>query len=147
MKHILIILAILFLSTFLISCEKKNGQGTKRNEDGSTYVERFKEEKENGQGTYNNPNGSKYIGEHKDDQPNGQGTMSYPDGEKCEGEWVNGGFRSGKCYDKDGSIQYNYVNGEGIKKWSSLKLINKPSEITTHHPPLLISSIFSCDWR
>ena len=72
----------------------------------------FKDGKENGQGTYNNPNGSKYIGEHKDDQPNGQGTMTYPDGEKCEGEWVNGGFRNGKCYDKDGTIQYNYVNGK-----------------------------------
>ena len=76
----------------------------------------FKEGKENVQGTYNNPNGSKYIGEHKDDKPNGQGTMTYPDGEKCEGEWVNGGFRNGTCYDKNGTIQYNYENGEGIKQ-------------------------------
>ena len=113
MKHLLIILiSFLLLSTILTSCEKKNSQGTQRNEDGSTYVGGFKDGKENGQGTYNNPNGSKYIGEHKDDQPNGQGTMTYPDGEKCEGEWVNGGFWNGKCYDKDGTIQYNYVNGK-----------------------------------
>ena len=116
MKHLLIIFSILLLSPFLTYCEKKNGQGTQRNENNSTYVGGSKEEKESGQGTYNNPNGSKYIGEHKDDQPNGQGTMSYPDGEKCEGEWVNGGFRNGKCYDKDGTIQYNYVNGEAIKQ-------------------------------
>ena len=119
MKHLLIILSILLLHTVLASCEKKNGQGTKRNEDGSTYLRVFKEVKENGQGTYNNPNGSKYIGEHKDDRPNGQGSMTYPDGEKCEGEWLNGGFRNGKCYDKDGAIQYSYVNGEGIKKSNS----------------------------
>ena len=37
--------------------------------------------------------------------------MTYPGGEKCEGEWVKGGFRNGKCYDKDGTIQYNYING------------------------------------
>ena len=50
----------------------------------------------------------------------GQGTMSYPDGEKCEGEWINGGFRNGKCYNKNGTIQYNFVNGEGIKQYPPL---------------------------
>ena len=115
MKHLIILISILLLSTFLTSCEKENSQVTQRNEDGSTYVGGFKEGIENGQGTYNNPNGSKYIGKHKDDQPNGQGTMTYPDGEKCEGEWLNGGFRNGKCYDKDGTIQYNYVNGKMIR--------------------------------
>ena len=114
MKNLLII-SILLLYTFLTSCEKKNGQGIQRNEDGSTYVGAFKEGKENGQGTYNNPNGSKYIGEYKDSKPNGQGTMTYPDGEKCEGEWVSGGFWNGKCYDKDGTIQYNYVKGKIIR--------------------------------
>ena len=85
MKHSLIILiSFLLLPTILTSCEKKNSQGTQRNEDGSTYVGGFKDGKENGQGTYNNPNGSKYIGEHKDDQPNGQGTMTYPDGESVK---------------------------------------------------------------
>ena len=115
MKHLLIILSILLLSTFLTSCDKNNSQGTQRNEDSSTYVDSFKEVKRNDQGAYNNPNGSKYIGEHKGDQPNGQGTMTYPDGEKCEGEWLNGGSRSGNCYDKDGTIQYNYVNGKLTK--------------------------------
>ena len=115
MKHLLIILSILIIYTILASCDKKNDQGNKRNEDGSIFVSGFKEGKENGQGTYNNPNGSKYVGGHKDDQPNGQGIMTYPDGERCEGEWVNGGFQNGKCYDKDGTIQYSYVNGEGLQ--------------------------------
>ena len=116
MKNLIILISFLLLSTFLTSCEKKNGQGTQKNEDVSTYVMGFNDGKEDGQGTYNNPNGSKYIGEHKDDQPNGQGTMTYPDGEKCVGEWVVGGFRNGKCYDKDGTIQYNYVNGKRIEQ-------------------------------
>ena len=116
MKNLIILISFLLLSTFLTSCEKKHGQGTQRNEDVSTYVMGFNDGKEDGQGTYNNPNGSKYIGEHKDDQPNGQGTMYYPDGEKCVGEWVVGGFRNGKCYDKDGTIQYNYVNGKRIEQ-------------------------------
>ena len=111
-RHILIILiSILLLSSFVTSCEHNNGKGTQKNEDSSTYVGGFKEGKENAQGTFNNPNGSKYIGEHENDQPNGQGTMTYPGGEKCEGEWVKGGFRNGKCYDKDGTIQYIYING------------------------------------
>ena len=109
------LIAFLLLATLLTSCEKHIGQGTQRNEDGSTNVTVFAEEKENGQGTYNNPNGSRYIGEHKDDQPNGQGTMTYPDGEKCQGEWANGGFRNGKCYANDGTIKYNYVDGKMIR--------------------------------
>ena len=110
MKHLLILLSFLLLSSLLTSCEK-NGQGTQRDEDGLTYVGEFKDGEENGQGTFNHPNGSKYIGEHKADQPNGQGTMTYPNGEKCVGEWVIGGFRNGKCYYKNGTVQYKYVNG------------------------------------
>ena len=115
MKHLLILISILVLSSFVTSCENNNGQGIKKNEDDSIYEGEFKDGKENNQGTFNNPNGSKYIGEHNNNQPNGQGTMTYPGGQKCEGEWVKGGFRNGKCYDKHGTIQYNYVNGKIIK--------------------------------
>ena len=95
---------------------EQNGQGTFTWSDGTKYVGGWKDRMMNGQGTYTHPNGSKYIGEHKDDQPNGQGTMIYPDGEKCEGEWVNSGFRNGKCYYKNGNIQFKYVNGKRIRQ-------------------------------
>ena len=49
----------------------------------------------------------------------------YPDREKCVGEWLVGGFRNGKCYDKDGTIQYNYVNGKKDRTITPLKPTNK----------------------
>ena len=70
----------------------------------------------NGQGTYTHPNGSKYIGEHKDDQPNGQGTFTWTTGEKYEGEWKGGKKWNGIQYDKNGNIQYKYVNGKRIRQ-------------------------------
>ena len=48
MKHLLIILSILLLSSFLTSCEKKNGPGTETYEDGSSYVGVFKDGERNG---------------------------------------------------------------------------------------------------
>ena len=95
---------------------EQNGQGTFTWSDGTKYVGGWRDGMMNGQGTYTHPNGSKYIGEHKDDQPNGQGTMTYPDGEKCVGKWENVAFRNGKCFDKNGKIQYKYVNGKRIRQ-------------------------------
>jgi len=66
-KHLLIILSFLLLSSFLTSCEGKNDPGTETYEDGSSYV-----------------------GVFKDGERNGQGTYTYSDGDKYEGEWVNG---------------------------------------------------------
>ena len=66
MKHLLIILSFLLLSSFLTSCEKKNGSGTETYEDGSSYVGVFKDGERNGQGTYTFSDGDKYEGEWKD---------------------------------------------------------------------------------
>ena len=64
MKHLLILLiSILLLSSFLTSCEKKNGPGTETFEDGSSYVGVFEDGERNGQGTYNYSDGDKYEGE------------------------------------------------------------------------------------
>ena len=91
-----------------------NGQGTYTWSNGDKYVGEWKDGKENGQGTITKTYRDGkfiYVGEWKDAKKHGQGTMTYPGGEKCEGEWVKGGFRNGKCYDKDGTIQYIYING------------------------------------
>jgi hypothetical protein len=71
MKHLLII-SILLLSSFLISCEKE------------TYVGERENGKYHGQGTLTYPNKDKYVGELKDGENNGQGTYTYPDGDKYE---------------------------------------------------------------
>ena len=141
MRHILIILSILLLSSFLTSCEKKNGPGTETYEDGSSYVGVFKDGERNGQGTYNYSDGDKYEGEWKDGGFHGQGTLtySYPCcGQKYEGEWKDGKFhgqgtktwsdgmyvgkyRDGKLstgifYDKNRNISFKVVNGRMIKQ-------------------------------
>ena len=62
MKYLLILFSILLLSSFLTSCEKKNGHGTETYEDGSSYVGVFKDGERNGQGTYTYSDGDKYEG-------------------------------------------------------------------------------------
>ena len=87
MKHLLILLSILLLSSFLTSCEKKNGPGTETYKDGSSYVGVFKDGERNGQGTYTYSDGDKYEGEWKDGKYHGQGTYTFKDGSKYVGEW------------------------------------------------------------
>ena len=88
MKHQLIILSILLLSSFLTSCEKKNGSGTETYEDGSSYVGVFKDGKRYGQGTY-----------------------TYSDGDKYDGEWKNGKECNITIYHKNGNIIGRFVDG------------------------------------
>ena len=137
MKHLLIILSFLLLSSFLTSCEKKNGPGTETYEDGSSYVGVFKDGERNGQGTYNYSDGDKYEGEWKDGKYHGQGTYTFKDGSKYVGEWKDDKYHgqgtwfgkgewkgqkyegeykdgkewNGKLYDKNGNIIGKYVNG------------------------------------
>ena len=114
MKHLLIILSILLLSSPLFGQEtgvlylwengtkymgewkdgKKHGQGTftygKGKWEGDKYEGEFKVGYRNGQGTYTWSDGDKYVGEFKDDKPNGEGTYTWPDGRKHEGEFKEG---------------------------------------------------------
>ena len=119
MKHLLIILSILLLSSFLTSCEKKNGPGTKTYEDGSSYVGVFKDGERNGQGTYNYSDGDKYEGEWKDDKYHGQGTWFGKGewkGQKYVGEYKDNKRWNGIYYDQNGNIIGKYVNGKEIKQ-------------------------------
>jgi len=103
MKHLLIILSILLLSSFLISCDKKeetlyrwetsSGIVWKRFGDKDTHRV-YKGEWKNGEkwrpnglGVMTYPDGHKYVGEWKDGKKNGQGTYTYPDGQKYVGRW------------------------------------------------------------
>ena len=88
MRHLLILLLILFLSSFLTSCEKKNGPGTETYEDGSSYVGVFKDGERNGQGTYTFHDGVKWVGVWRKSEP-----------------W------NITKYDKDGKIYGRKVNG------------------------------------
>ena len=111
MRHILIILSILLLSSFLTSCEKKNGPGTETYEDGSSYVGVFKDGERNGQGTYTYSDGDKYEGEWKDGKYDGQGTETLSNGWKYVGEWREGKPWNITIYGKSGIIIMKYVNG------------------------------------
>ena len=159
MKHLLIILSIILISSPVIGNEtgvlylyesssgilwkefgdketdpiykgdveqgRPNGVGVMTFPDGRKYVGENKDGFPNGQGTMTWSNGVEYVGEYKDGKPNGQGTMTYSDGEKCVGRWQNVGFRNGRCYYKNGTIQYKYVNGKRIKQYPPPKQTNK----------------------
>ena len=109
-KHLLIILSFLLLSSFITSCEKKEGT-LYRWETSSGYEWKTIGDKNNnpqykgevnreyiifgdyireGVGSLTYPNGRKYVGEWKDGKRNGQGTQTYPDVGKYFGEFKDG---------------------------------------------------------
>ena len=140
MKNLLIILiSLLLLSSFLTSCEKKDGFGTETFDDGSKYEGEWKDGKRLGQGTFTFPDGGKYVGEFKGGLKNGQGTLTFHDvdeyvgkfsdekfhgqgtyfftkGQKFVGEYKDGDWWNGTLYDKNENIMGKYVNGKEIKE-------------------------------
>ena len=101
MKHIIIFLSILFLSTKLFgqeigvlylwktsSGEVWKGFGDKQIH--SVYKGQVENGEPNGQGTETSPDGTKYVGEWKDGRKHGQGTNTFDNGDKYEGEWNDG---------------------------------------------------------
>ena len=112
MKLLLLILSFLLLSSFLTSCEKKNGPGTETYEDGSSYVGVFKDGERNGQGTYTFPDGKKYVGGWKDSKYHGQGTLTSSDGKYFVGEFKDSKPWNITGYDKNGNIKRKWVNGK-----------------------------------
>ena len=129
MRHIFILLSILFLSSPVIEDNHKGetlygwgkccdyvwkGFGDK--ETHSKYTGDVGNEVPNGFGIMIFPNGNKYIGGWKDGRWNGQGTHTYPDGSKFEGDYKDDWEWNGTQYDKNGNIKYKYVNGKQIKQ-------------------------------
>ena len=129
MKHLLIILSILLLSSPVIGDNHKGetlygwgdvccdykwmGFGDK--ETHPKYQGQVKDGEPNGLGILIYPTGGKYVGSWKDGKPNGQGTMTSVNGVMYVGEWKNGKYWNGITY-LDGIIIYKWVNGESIKQ-------------------------------
>ena len=104
MKHLLIILSILLLSSPLFGQETgvlylwdtSSGQVWKTFRDKDTQP--------------------KYKGQVENGKPNGQGTLTWSDGRKYVGEFKNGERWNGTQYDKDGNIYSKWVYGNEIKQ-------------------------------
>ena len=102
MRHILITLSILLISSLVFSSENKQGNITYSN--GVNYKGELKDGIPNGLGFLSLPDGGKYVGEFKEGIINGQGTFTFSDGRKYSGE-----FKEGK---KHGQGIYTYPNGD-----------------------------------
>ena len=120
MKHLLIILSILLLSSPLFGQETgvlylwdtSSGQVWETFRDKDTqpkYKGQVENGKPNGQGTLTLSDGTKYVGEFKDEEFHGKGTLTRPDGGKYVGE-----FKNGKIH---GQGTYTFEKGkyEGFK--------------------------------
>ena len=129
MKHILILLSILLLSSPVIGDNHKGetlygwgntlpyvwkGFGDK--ETHPKYQGQVKDGKPNGLGIFIDRFGTMRIGNWKDGEMNGQGTETLPDGRKYVGEWKDNSKWNITFYDKDGNIIKKYVNGKSIKQ-------------------------------
>ena len=120
MKHLLILLSILLLSSPVIGqetgvlylYETSSGKVWKSFGDKDTqpkYKGQVENGKPNGQGTYTNHDGEKYVGEWKDGEKHGQGTYTYSNGNKYVGEFKDG-LSNGQ-----GTLTYGKGKSEGDK--------------------------------
>ena len=109
MKHLLILISFLLLSSFLISCEMVLLPK-------ETYVGERENRRYHGQGTLTFRDGDKYVGEFKDGKRTGQGTYTWSDGRKYVGEFKDGRDWNTTEYDKNRNITGKYVNGIYIKQ-------------------------------
>ncbi len=102
MRHILIILSFLLLSSPVIGESKKSetfyewktASGIQWREIGDKDIH------------------AKYKGDIVIGKPHGVGTIVYPDGNKYVGEYKDDNRWNGTIYDKYGYIEYEVVNGE-----------------------------------
>ena len=108
MKHLLIILSILLLSSPLIGDNHK-GETLYGWGEYPDYVWKGVGEKDT------NP---VYKGEVENGVPNGQGSFTFISGSKYIGEWRNGDMWNGTSYYKNGNIKRKFVNGMMIVKWT-----------------------------
>ena len=105
MKHLLIILSILLLSS-PVNGDNHKGEtlygrwehtwyewmelGDKQTH--SVYKGQVENGKPNGHGTLTTPNGGKYVGGWKNGRPHGQGINTSPDGTNYVGEFKDGKY-------------------------------------------------------
>ena len=128
MKHLLILLSVLLLSSPVIGdnhkgetlYEWKTSSGWVWKEFGEkrthpVYKGDVENGVPNGLGFIIYPNGNKYVGEYKDGKWNGQGTFTLYTGSKYVGEF-RGKIWNGTYYNEDGKIIWKFVNGEWIKQ-------------------------------
>jgi hypothetical protein len=132
MKHLLIILSLILLSSPVIGNNHKGetlyywskpdnkwmGFGDKETQ--HKYQGQVKDGKPNGLGILIFPDGSKYVGNWKNGKYNGQGTSISPLGIKYVGSWKNGKkngqgtFTHSDGSKYDGSWKNGSQNGQGI---------------------------------
>ena len=138
MKHLLIILSILLLSSPVIGDNHK-GETLYLWETSSGEVWKGFGEK----GTH-----PKYKGDVKNGKPNGVGILIHPNGDKYVGEWKDGNPWEGVQYSASGKVQGTYSNGEpcgGCEPTArQLVLVREidPSHISAALPPCPSSGVF-----
>ena len=137
-KHLLIILSILLLSSLLTSCEK-NEETLYRWETSSGWEWKTMGDKNNniyyqgevkreyilfgdyileGLGSKTYPDGDKYVGEWKDGERNGQGIFTFGKG-KHEGDKFVGEYKDGE---RNGQGTYTWTNGQKyVGEWKDEK--------------------------
>jgi len=125
-KHILILLSLLILTSPLVAQEtgvlyfkKVNGKfGWFENGNDKKdwkYIGEIKNGKPNGTGVLSSTFG-KYSGEVKNGIQHGQGTYTYKSGRKRVGEFRKGKPWNVKSYDKNGKIETEWVKGKKLEK-------------------------------
>ena len=142
MKHLLILLSILLLSSPVIGqgtgvlylYETSSGKKWKTFGDGKVqpkYKGEIKNGKPNGFGFQTYKNGNKYFGEHKNGLPNGQGRSIYPDGSMYLGEYKDGKFHGQGTfiwkdgYYHEGEFRDGTPNGHGTETLPNGKLVGE----------------------
>jgi hypothetical protein len=125
MKHILIILSILLISSPVIGDNHKGetlykwktesgyvwkGFGDKETQ--RVYKGEVKNGKPHGLGFLIDPRGSKYVGSWKDGKQHGQGIETHKHGVKVKGEWKDGNVWNVSLYTSYGKIYKKYVDGK-----------------------------------
>ena len=111
MKHLLIILSILLLSSPVIG--EETGELFKWETSSEVYQWKTFEDVDFH---------TKYKGEIRNGKPNGFGIMYFINGNKTVGEWKNGKEWNTKHHRKDGKLIEFYENGKksGEKQWTKL---------------------------
>jgi len=130
MKHLLIILSILLLSSPMIGQETgvlffsfENGEFVYSEEGNDDNVGKYEGEiengKPNGQGTFTWSDGSKYVGEWKDGKMSGQGTKTWTNGDMYEGEFKDGKRNGQGTYTWSDGRKYvgEWKDGETKRSW------------------------------